>query len=556
MSNENELVSTNFIEAIINEDIENGQTEIVTRFPPEPNGYLHIGHAKSIFLNFVLAKKYGGTCHLRFDDTNPQKEEEEYIEAIERDVRWLGGEWDGEVRYASNYFEHFYEGAVALIERGLAYVDDSTAEELRAMRGTLTEPGTESPYRNRSVEENLDLFRRMKEGEFAPGSRILRARIDMASSNMNMRDPALYRIVDATHPRTGDTWHIYPMYDFAHPLEDAIEGITHSICTLEFEDHRPLYDWVLDNLRDMPFIKFRSRQIEFARLEIENTVTSKRKLKALVDAGLVDGWDDPRLPTIAGLRRRGYTPAALADFCERIGVAKTNSRVETGYLLHCLREDLNMHAPRTMGVLRPLKLTITNWPEGEIEMLTAQVNPNDPDAGTYEVPFGRELYIEQADFREEAPSKYHRLKPGKEVRLKYAYIIKCEDYVKDPETGEILEVLCTYDPTTKSGGENAGRKVKGTLHWVEASHALDATAHLYSDLLDFESTAENIVDQFNQESLVVLEHVKLEPIMQDAAPGQTYQLLRNGYFCVDSKYSTPERIVLNETCSLKDSFKG
>lgn len=556
MSNENELVSTNFIEAIINEDIENGQTEIVTRFPPEPNGYLHIGHAKSIFLNFGLAKKCGGTCHLRFDDTNPQKEEEEYIEAIERDVRWLGGEWDGEVRYASNYFEHFYEGAVALIERGLAYVDDSTAEELRAMRGTLTEPGTESPYRNRSVEENLDLFRRMKEGEFAPGSRILRAKIDMASSNMNMRDPALYRIVDATHPRTGDTWHIYPMYDFAHPLEDAIEGITHSICTLEFEDHRPLYDWVLDNLRDMPFIKFRSRQIEFARLEIENTVTSKRKLKALVDAGLVDGWDDPRLPTIAGLRRRGYTPAALADFCERIGVAKTNSRVETGYLLHCLREDLNMHAPRTMGVLRPLKLTITNWPEGEIEMLTAQVNPNDPDAGTYEVPFGRELYIEQADFREEAPSKYHRLKPGKEVRLKYAYIIKCEDYVKDPETGEILEVLCTYDPTTKSGGENAGRKVKGTLHWVEASHALDATAHLYSDLLDFESTAENIVDQFNQESLVVLEHVKLEPIMQDAAPGQTYQLLRNGYFCVDSKYSTPERIVLNETCSLKDSFKG
>lgn len=556
MSNENELVSTNFIEAIINEDIENGQTEIVTRFPPEPNGYLHIGHAKSIFLNFGLAKKYGGTCHLRFDDTNPQKEEEEYIEAIERDVRWLGGEWDGEVRYASNYFEHFYEGAVALIERGLAYVDDSTAEELRAMRGTLTEPGTESPYRNRSVEENLDLFRRMKEGEFAPGSRILRAKIDMASSNMNMRDPALYRIVDATHPRTGDTWHIYPMYDFAHPLEDAIEGITHSICTLEFEDHRPLYDWVLDNLRDMPFIKFRSRQIEFARLEIENTVTSKRKLKALVDAGLVDGWDDPRLPTIAGLRRRGYTPAALADFCERIGVAKTNSRVETGYLLHCLREDLNMHAPRTMGVLRPLKLTITNWPEGEIEMLTAQVNPNDPDAGTYEVPFGRELYIEQADFREEAPSKYHRLKPGKEVRLKYAYIIKCEDYVKDPETGEILEVLCTYDPTTKSGGENAGRKVKGTLHWVEASHALDATAHLYSDLLDFESNAENIVDQFNQESLVVLEHVKLEPIMQDAAPGQTYQLLRNGYFCVDSKYSTPERIVLNETCSLKDSFKG
>lgn len=558
MSNENEteVVSTNFIEAIINEDIANGQKDIVTRFPPEPNGYLHIGHAKSIFLNFGLAKKYGGVCHLRFDDTNPSKEEEEYIEAIERDVRWLGGEWDGEVRYASNYFEYFYEGAVELIKQGLAYVDDSTAEELRAMRGTLTEPGNESPYRNRSVEENLDLFARMRDGEFEAGSRILRAKIDMASSNMNLRDPALYRIVNATHPRTGDAWHIYPMYDFAHPLEDAIEGITHSICTLEFEDHRPLYDWVMDHLKEMPFMAFRSHQYEFARLEIENTVTSKRKLKALVDAGLVDGWDDPRLPTVAGMRRRGYTPSALRDFCERVGVAKSNSRVETGYLLHCLREDLNMHAPRTMGVLRPLKVTITNYPEGQIEMLPALVNPNDPEAGTYEIPFGRTIYIEQADFREEANSKYHRLKPGKEVRLKYAYIIKCEDYAKDPETGEITELFCTYDPTTKSGGENANRKVKGTLHWVEATQALDATVHLYGDLLDFDSEAENIVDQFNQESLEVLEHVKLEPIMKDAPVGTTYQLLRNGYFCVDSKYSTPEHIVLNETVSLKDSFKG
>lgn len=556
MSLENEVASTNFIEAIINNDIENGQKEIVTRFPPEPNGYLHIGHAKSIFLNFGLAKKYNGSCYLRFDDTNPSKEEEEYIEAIERDVRWLGGEWDGEVRYASNYFEFFYEGAVELIKQGLAYVDDSSAEELRAMRGTLTEPGTESPYRSRSVEENLDLFARMRAGAFEPGSRILRAKIDMASSNMNMRDPALYRIVDATHPRTGDTWHIYPMYDFAHPLEDAIEGITHSICTLEFEDHRPLYDWVLDHLAHMPFIRFRSHQYEFARLELENTVTSKRKLKALVDAGLVDGWDDPRLPTIAGLRRRGYTPAALKDFCERVGVAKSNSRVETGYLLHCLREDLNQHAPRTMGVLRPLKVTITNYPEGQIEMLTAQVNPNDPDAGTYEIPFGRHLYIEQADFREEANSKYHRLKPGKEVRLKYAYIIQCDDYAKDPETGEITELFCTYDPTTKSGGENANRKVKGTLHWVEATNAIDATAHLYGDLLDFDSEAENIVDQFNPQSLEVLEGIKLEPVMKDAQVGTTYQLLRNGYFCVDSRYSTADHIVLNETCGLKDSFKG
>lgn len=556
IENENEVVSTNFIEAIINEDIENGLKDIVTRFPPEPNGYLHIGHAKSIFLNFGLAKKYNGVCHLRFDDTNPSKEEEEYIMAIQRDVRWLGGEWDGEVRYASNYFEHFYEAAVELIKQGLAYVDDSTAEEMRTMRGTLTEPGTNSPYRDRSVEENLALFARMRDGDFEAGSRVLRAKIDMASSNMNLRDPALYRIVNATHPRTGDVWHIYPMYDFAHPLEDAIEGITHSICTLEFEDHRPLYDWVMDHLKHMPFMAFRSRQYEFARLEIENTVTSKRKLKALVDADLVDGWDDPRLPTVAGMRRRGYTPAALQDFCERIGVAKTNSCVEMGYLLHCLREDLNMHAPRTMGVLRPLKVTITNYPDDQIEMLPALVNPNEPEAGTYEIPFGRHIYIEQADFREEANSKYHRLKPGKEVRLKYAYIIKCEDYTKDPETSEITELFCTYDPTTKSGGENAGRKVKGTLHWVEATNALDATAHLYGDLLDFESEAEDIVDQFNKESLTVLDHVKLEPIMQDAPVGTTYQLLRNGYFCVDSKYSTPEHIVLNETVSLKDSFKG
>lgn len=556
MSLDNELVSTNFIETIINNDIENGKKDIATRFPPEPNGYLHIGHAKSIFLNFGLAKKYNGTCFLRFDDTNPTKEEDEYIKSIQRDVEWLGGVWDGDVKYASNYFGYFYEAATELIKQGLAYVDDSTAEEMREMRGTLTEPGKESPYRNRSIEENLELFKKMHDGVFAPGECILRAKIDMASSNMNMRDPAVYRIVDASHPRTGKEWNIYPMYDFAHPLEDAIEGITHSICTLEFQDHRPLYEWFLEHLKHMPFIKYESRQIEFARLEIENTVTSKRKLKALVDAELVDGWDDPRLPTIAGLRRRGYTPAALADFCERIGVAKTNSKVEKGYLLHCLREDLNMHAPRTMGVLRPLKLTITNYPEDQIEYLPALINPNDPEAGTYEIPFGRHLYIEQEDFREEANNKFYRLKPGKEVRLKYAYIIQCNDYVKDEETGEILELFCTYDPTTVSGGPNSGRKVKGTLHWVEATNAVDATAHLYGDLLDFESEAEDIVDQFNQKSLEVLEGVKLEPMMKDAKVGTTYQFLRNGYFCVDSKYTTDDHIVLNETVSLKDSFKG
>lgn len=556
MSLDNELVSTNFIETIINNDIENGKKDIATRFPPEPNGYLHIGHAKSIFLNFGLAKKYNGTCFLRFDDTNPTKEEDEYIKSIQRDVEWLGGVWDGDVKYASNYFGYFYEAATELIKQGLAYVDDSTAEEMREMRGTLTEPGKESPYRNRSIEENLELFQKMHDGVFAPGECILRAKIDMASSNMNMRDPAVYRIVDASHPRTGKEWNIYPMYDFAHPLEDAIEGITHSICTLEFQDHRPLYEWFLEHLKHMPFIKYESRQIEFARLEIENTVTSKRKLKALVDAELVDGWDDPRLPTIAGLRRRGYTPAALADFCERIGVAKTNSKVEKGYLLHCLREDLNMHAPRTMGVLRPLKLTITNYPEDQIEYLPALINPNDPEAGTYEIPFGRHLYIEQEDFREEANNKFYRLKPGKEVRLKYAYIIQCNDYVKDEETGEILELFCTYDPTTVSGGPNSGRKVKGTLHWVEATNAVDATAHLYGDLLDFESEAEDIVDQFNQKSLEVLEGVKLEPMMKDTKVGTTYQFLRNGYFCVDSKYTTDDHIVLNETVSLKDSFKG
>lgn len=552
---EEKNLSRNFIETIIDQDLKNGLKEVVTRFPPEPNGFLHIGHAKSVFLNFGLAQQYHGKCHLRFDDTNPEKEKDAYVQSIMDDVTWLGCSWDGEVRFASDYFPFFYACAQVLIRKGLAYVDDLSAEEMRNRRGTLTEAGENSPYRDRNVEENLALFEQMKQGVFPDGSRVLRAKIDMASPNMNMRDPALYRILHHTHHNTGDEWCIYPMYDFAHPLEDAYEGITHSICTLEFEDHRPLYDWVIDNLiEDMNFPS-RPQQIEFARLEIDQTVTSKRRLKSLIDEGLVEGWDDPRLPTIAGLRRRGYTPAALADFCNRIGVAKNNSVVEEAYLTHCLREDLNQHAPRTMAVLRPLKLTIINYPEGELEWLEAQINPNDPEAGTYSIPFGRHLYIEQEDFREEANKKYNRLKPGQDVRLKYAYIIHCEDYVKDPETGEVIEVRCTYDPTTKSGGINSGRKVKGTLHWVEATQAIDGTAHLYGPLLDPEKTEGTIINQFNHASLAVLTPIKLEPIMKEAPLGVTYQFLRKGYFCRDAKHSTPEHPVFNETVSLKDGFK-
>lgn len=554
---EKKITSTNFIEAIIEEDIANGMTNIHTRFPPEPNGYLHIGHAKAIFLNFGLAEKYHGKCNLRFDDTNPLKEEDEYVRSIIEDVRWLGGQWDGDVRYASNYFETFYRLAERLIEKGVAYVDEQDADTIRETRGTLTSPGTESPWRNRSIEENLKIFREMRDGVYEDGSRVLRAKIDMTSPNMNMRDPVLYRILHADHHNTGDKWCIYPMYDYAHPLEDAIEGITHSICTLEFEDHRPLYDWVIDHLKDEPELLSVPQQIEFARLEIENTMTSKRRLKKLVDGGYVDGWDDPRMPTISGLRRRGYTPEALSDFCSRIGVAKTNSVVEQEYLTHCLREDLNKRAPRTMAVLRPLKLTIENYPENEIEWLEAEVNPNDPSAGTYNIPFGKHLYIEQEDFREEANKKYHRLKPGKEVRLKHAYIIKCEDYVKDPETGEILEVICSYDPQTKSGMPDANRKVKGTLHWIEASHAIDAKVRLFGDLLDSEKDPSlDVVERFNHDSLTELENVKVEPGMREVKPGVGYQFMRNGYFCIDSRYSSAEMPVFNETVSLKDGFKA
>lgn len=550
----NESNASNFIQAIINKDIADGATDIHTRFPPEPNGYLHVGHAKSICLNFGLAKNNHGRCNLRFDDTNPVKEDTEYVDSIQEDVKWLGFSWDGDIRYASDYFQTFYDCAVYLIEQGQAFVCDLTAEEMREYRGTLTESGKNSPYRNRTVEENLDLFHRMKNGEFADGSRVLRAKIDMSSPNLNMRDPVIYRIAKATHHRTGDQWCIYPMYDFAHPISDAIEGISHSVCTLEFEDHRPLYDWFIDHL--MAFAKFpsRPRQYEFARLELSNTVTSKRKLKRMVDDGIVDGWDDPRMPTISGLRRRGFTPEAIRRFCEQIGVAKSNSRVEYAMLDHCLREDLNQNARRAMVVLDPLKVTITNYPEGQVEYMDAEINPNQPELGTYQLPFSREIYIEREDFREEANKKFFRLKPGKEVRLKHAYIIQCDEVIKD-EDGNILELKCSYDPTTKSGQDNSGKKVKGTLHWVDANNCLDVQVRLLDFLLLPEQGDGDFMDYINPQSLVVLEHCKAEPMLAKAVAGDKFQFLRTGYFCVDSKYSTPGHPVFNRTTVLKDSYK-
>jgi glutaminyl-tRNA synthetase len=546
--------TSNFVQAIIDEDIANGAKEIYTRFPPEPNGYLHVGHAKSICLNFGLAERNNGKCNLRFDDTNPVKEDTEYVDSIKQDVEWLGFRWEGEERYASDYFPKFYECAVQLIKDGKAFVCDLTAEEMREYRGTLTEPGKESPYRNRSVEENLALFEAMKNGEFADGAKVLRAKIDMASPNINMRDPIIYRIAHAHHHRTGDAWCIYPMYDFAHPISDAIEGISHSVCTLEFEDHRPLYDWVLDNLAEFAQFPSRPHQYEFARLELNNTITSKRKLKKLVDEGIVDGWDDPRMPTISGMRRRGYTPEAIRNFCDMIGVSKSNSRVEFGMLEYCLREDLNMTARRAMVVLDPLKITITNYPEGQIEYLDAEINPNQPELGTYKIPFGREIYIEQEDFKEEANNKFFRLKPGKEVRLKHAYIIQCDEVVKD-EAGNIIELKCTYDPTTRSGMENANRKVKGTLHWVEATTALDAEVHMLDFLLLPEQGEGDFMEYLNPNSLVVKQGCKATPDMKEAKAGDKFQFLRNGYFCVDSRYSTPDHLVFNETVSLKGNYK-
>lgn len=546
----------NFIQNIINQDYEtnvnNGRVH--TRFPPEPNGYLHIGHAKSICLNFGIAQQNGGLCNLRFDDTNPTKEDVEYVDSIKEDVRWLGFDWEDREYYASDYFEQLYQYAVKLIKMGKAYVCDLSADEIREYRGTLTQPGRNSPYRDRSVEENLDLFQRMRDGEFPDGSRVLRAKIDMASSNLNMRDPVLYRILRATHHRTGDKWCIYPMYDYAHPLSDAIEGITHSICTLEFEDHRPLYDWVIENVDP----EVHPKQIEFARLNLTNTVMSKRKLRKLVEEGYVDGWNDPRMPTISGLRRRGYTPESIRDFCERIGVAKSNSTVDIALLEHCIREDLKAKAPRVMAVLNPVKLVIDNYPEGKVEYLEAENNPESPEFGTRKIPFSRELYIEREDFCEVPPPGYFRLSPGKEVRLKNAYIIKCNNVVKDESTGEIIEIHCTYDPDTKSGGPASGKKVKGTLHWVSAGHAVEAEVRLYGHLFNDEDPesdeAVDFLEKLNKDSLQRLFCCKLEPELGNAEPGGRYQFIRHGYFCVDTVCSKPGNLVFNRIVSLKDTW--
>ena len=544
---------SNFIQNEINDDLKNGRYSegIHTRFPPEPNGYLHIGHAKSICLNFGLAQQYGGMCNLRFDDTNPVKEDVEYVDSIQADVKWLGFSWDKRMYYASDYFEKLYEFAVQLIKNGKAYVDDSNAEEIRAMRGTLTEAGKESPYRNRSVEENLALFEAMKQGEFADGEKVLRAKIDMASPNINMRDPVIYRIAHATHHRTGDAWCIYPMYDFAHPLSDAIEGITHSICTLEFEDHRPLYDWCLESLGFD--VNTRPRQIEFARLNLTNTVTSKRKLRQLVEEGYVSGWDDPRMPTISGLRRRGYTPAALRNFCSEVGVAKANSLVDVAMLEHCIRDDLNNNADRIMAVLHPLKVVITNYPEGKKEYMLAENHPT--KGGHRYMPFSRELYIEQEDFMEDAPKKFFRLKPEGEVRLKHGYIIKCEEVIKDAE-GKVVELHCTYDPDSKTGGATANRKVKGTIHWVSAADALEAEVRLYDYLIETDEKGEvpaDFLNAVNKNSLEVLQHVMVEPSAALTAEGTHYQFLRQGYYVVD-KDSTPDHLVFNRVVGLKDSW--
>ncbi|AWZ47560.1 glutamine--tRNA ligase [Clostridiaceae bacterium 14S0207] len=542
--------SSNFIKNIIKEDLSSGKhKEIITRFPPEPNGYLHIGHAKSIVLNFELAREFGGRTNLRFDDTNPIKEDTEYVQSIQEDVKWLGYNWSN-LFYASNYFDTMYEKAILLIKKGKAYVCDLTPEEMREYRGTLTEPGKESPYRNRTVEENLDLLERMKKGEFKDGEKVLRAKIDMSSPNINMRDPIIYRIAHTEHHNTGDKWCIYPMYDFAHPLEDAIEGITHSICTLEFEDHRPLYEWVVRECE----MDHTPRQIEFARLNITNTVMSKRKLKLLVDENVVDGWDDPRMPTIAGLRRRGYTPEAVRNFCKEIGVAKASSMVDAQMLEHFIREDLKLKAPRVMGVLNPLKVIITNYPEDQTEMLELENNQDVEEMGKRQVPFSREIYIEREDFMEEPVKKYFRLFPGNEVRLKGAYFIKCNDFVKD-ENGEIVELHCTYDPETKSGTGFTGRKVKATIHWVDGKNAVPAEFKLYEPLiLDGQNETSNFLDGINPNSLQTVNGF-VEPFMKDAKGGEKFQFFRHGYFNVDTKHSTKDNLVFNRIVSLKSSFK-
>ncbi len=544
--------ASNFIRDMILEDRRTGRFggRVIARFPPEPNGYLHIGHAKAICIDFGLAQEFGGRCHLRFDDTNPTKESQEYVDAIIRDVRWVGFDWGPHLYYASDYFDRLYEWAVQLIRKGLAYVDDLSPDEIREHRGTLTEPGRESPWRNRSVEENLDLFERMRRGEFAEGARTLRAKIDMAHPNINLRDPVMYRIRKTSHHRTGEKWCIYPMYDWAHGQCDSIEGVTHSICTVEYEDHRPLYDWYLDALGI-----FHPQQIEFARLNLSHTVMSKRKLLTLVEEGVVSGWDDPRMPTLAGLRRRGYTPEAIRDFCERIGVGKAENMLEVAFLEHCLREDLNRRAERRMAVLRPLRLVIENYPEGQVEELEAVNNPEDSAAGARKVPFSRVLYIERDDFRETPPPKYFRLAPGAEVRLRWAYIVKCAGVVKDPRTGEVVEVRCTYDPATR-GGDAQGRRVKGTIHWVSAAHAVEAEARLYDHLFTVPrpDETEDWKAVLNPKSLEVLTDCKLEPSLAGAAPEARYQFERQGYFCADSKDSTPARPAFNRTVGLRDTW--
>lgn len=553
---DNKINSTNFIKHIVMEDLKNGKhDEIVTRFPPEPNGYLHIGHAKSIILNFELASEFKGRTNLRFDDTNPIKEDVEFVESIKEDVKWLGYEWDG-LFFASDYFDKMYDLALLFIKKGLAYVEDLSQEEIRSYRGTLTEPGKESPSRSRSILENLDLFEKMRNGIFQNGEKVLRAKIDMSSPNINLRDPVIYRISHTAHHNTGDKWCIYPMYSFAHPLEDVIEGVTHSICTLEFEDQRPLYDWIVENCE----MDATPRQYEFARLNLTNTVMSKRKLKQLVEEKLVDGWDDPRMPTISGLRRKGYTPEAIRNFCHEIGVARAFSTVDVQMLEHFIREDLKMKALRTMAVLKPLKVVITNYPEGQIEWLDAENNPENPEMGSRKIPFSREIYIEQEDFMEEPPKKYFRLFPGNEVRLKNAYFIKCEEFIKDDE-GNVVELRCTYDPETKSGTGFTGRKVKGTIHWVEATQAKQAEFRLYEPLIletetegDASAEEKSFLDNVNPNSLTILKGF-IESNMDNSKPQDKFQFFRHGYFNVDPKYATEGQLVFNQIVSLKSSFK-
>ena len=550
---EKEKVSRNFIEQIIDQDLKEGKYEqICTRFPPEPNGYLHIGHAKSILLNYGIAKEYGGKFNLRFDDTNPMKERSEFVESIQRDVAWLGADWEGRLFFASNYFDQMYEAAEKLIRKGKAFVCDLSAEEIREYRGTLTEPGKESPYRNRSIEENLDLFRRMRAGEFPDGSKVLRAKIDMSSPNINMRDPVIYRIARMTHHNTGDKWCIYPMYDFAHPIEDAIEGVTHSLCTLEFEDHRPLYNWVVTELE----YPHPPKQIEFAKLYLTNVVTGKRYIKKLVENGTVDGWDDPRLVTIAALRRRGYTPESIRRFVELAGISKANSSTDYAMLEYCIRDDLKLKAPRMMAVLDPIRLVIDNYPEGQMEELEASNNPENEALGTRKIPFSRELFIERNDFMEEPPRKYFRLFPGNEVRLMHAYFVKCVGFEKD-ENGKVTVVHCTYDPASRGGNSPDGRKVKGTIHWVNAATAGKVTVRLYENLIDESKGVYNEDGSMNinPDSLEVLENCRVEPALMQAKGYDSFQFIRNGFFCADAKLSAEGAPVFGRIVSLKSSFR-